>query len=417
MVTRAPIRSTAGRGDVGPGEPPGLAALLARAAELRPVLRAEQQATEERGTYSPETHDAFWEAGFYRILQPRRFGGLELGVPAFYRLIAEVARGCPSTAWCLCLGAGHALQVGSYFSERAQREIFGLLGQLVSPASGHGQNTAIERVPGGYEVSGKWRYCSGVPYSTHFMGFGTFPGVEPDAPDRFCWFVVPGGGYTILDDWGGIIGMKGSGSNSVVLDGAFVPDHFAVDCTWFGASDGPTAGSALHGNPVYGGTFEGFAEGEIAAVTAGTAMAAVDEYVRIITTSNVPHHDEPVLRADHPDYQRWLGMGLAWADAAAAISVRGGQLYEEYARLSVEGIEPFGLDKSARLNDMYFASEQLAYDTVELFLRNASSSAVADGQAMQRYFRDMVAACTRADQLERMAAAAAGAYLRSLPAT
>ena len=86
--------------------------LIARADELRPRLVEQQAETEERTYYSQEIHEEFLEAGFYRMLVPKRYGGLELDLGSFWRVIIAVARGCPSTAWCLCLAAGHALQTG-----------------------------------------------------------------------------------------------------------------------------------------------------------------------------------------------------------------------------------------------------------------------------------------------------------------
>ena len=109
---------------------PGLtpAEVIRRAEALRPRLLDDQAATEERTFYSEEMHQAFSDAGFYRILQPRMFGGYEFDVPTFYRVIIEVSRGCPSSGWCLSLNAAHALQAGAFYSERAQREMFGLPG-------------------------------------------------------------------------------------------------------------------------------------------------------------------------------------------------------------------------------------------------------------------------------------------------
>jgi 3-hydroxy-9,10-secoandrosta-1,3,5(10)-triene-9,17-dione monooxygenase len=72
--------------------------LVARAIELRPALIADQEATERRTYYSQAMHEEFLEAGFYDLYVPRRYGGLELGVPAYVRVIQEVARGCVSTA-------------------------------------------------------------------------------------------------------------------------------------------------------------------------------------------------------------------------------------------------------------------------------------------------------------------------------
>src|SRR5690348_12083255 len=99
--------------------------LVARAAALREWLREEQDATEERGVHSPELNDAFTKAGFYRCLQPRMFGGYEFDIPTFYRMGLELARGCPSTGWCVTIASGHALMLGSFFEEDAQAAAFG----------------------------------------------------------------------------------------------------------------------------------------------------------------------------------------------------------------------------------------------------------------------------------------------------
>ena len=99
--------------------------LLACADELRPRLVELQAETEERTYYSQEIHEAFLEARFYDVLVPKRYGGLELDLGSFWRIGMAVARGCPSTAWCLCLPAGHALQTGMLFEEEAQAELFG----------------------------------------------------------------------------------------------------------------------------------------------------------------------------------------------------------------------------------------------------------------------------------------------------
>src|SRR5262249_18012451 len=103
---------------------PEAAELVSRAAVLRPMLVERQAETERRTYYDEDVHRAFLDAGFYRLLVPKRYGGYEVDLPTFLRVIVEVARGCPSTAWCLCLGAGHALQVGSLFEEQAQGELF-----------------------------------------------------------------------------------------------------------------------------------------------------------------------------------------------------------------------------------------------------------------------------------------------------
>src|SRR5262249_44663314 len=90
-------------------------ALIARADELRPRLLEAQAATEERSFYSEELHEAFTDAGFYRLHVPKHYGGLEQSITAFYRVVMSVSRGCPSTGWMLSLGAGHAQQIAAFF--------------------------------------------------------------------------------------------------------------------------------------------------------------------------------------------------------------------------------------------------------------------------------------------------------------
>lgn len=98
--------------------------LVEAARGLRERLIAEQPDTEERTTYSESVHEALLEAGFYRMYVPRRYGGLEVDVPTFMRVGVELARGDMGAAWGACLSANHALQVGSWFPERTQDEVF-----------------------------------------------------------------------------------------------------------------------------------------------------------------------------------------------------------------------------------------------------------------------------------------------------
>jgi len=110
-----------------------MSALVDRAAALRTLLIEQAPETERRTYYSQELHEAFDEAGFYRMLVPRRYGGLEVDLGTFLRVIAEVAAGDLSAAWCLCLASAHALHVGTLYEERAQAELFGD-GDFRSPA-------------------------------------------------------------------------------------------------------------------------------------------------------------------------------------------------------------------------------------------------------------------------------------------
>jgi 3-hydroxy-9,10-secoandrosta-1,3,5(10)-triene-9,17-dione monooxygenase len=96
--------------------------LVERARAMRALLREQQEACDQRGYYSDEIHQAFVRNGFYRILQPRLFGGYEMDFVTFVKVIMEISQGHPSSGWCFALSASHALLVASHWSEEAQRE-------------------------------------------------------------------------------------------------------------------------------------------------------------------------------------------------------------------------------------------------------------------------------------------------------
>src|SRR4051794_10397406 len=93
--------------------------LIERAVALRPLLHERQAETETNRRISDETNRLLVDAGFYRCLQPRRFGGYEFDLPTFVQMAVEVSRGCPSTGWVMTFTAGHT-HILAKFVEEAQ---------------------------------------------------------------------------------------------------------------------------------------------------------------------------------------------------------------------------------------------------------------------------------------------------------
>src|SRR5438477_3676233 len=166
------------------------------------TLRSQQELCERLGRLPEETNDAFLAAGFYRILQPRRFGGYELDMPTFARVMIEVSRGCPSSGWVLALTGGHAIMLSAFFPEQAQIDVYGVDGDFRGPS--RTPPIAAEVVDGGYRVSGEWNYVSGCDIATHFVG-----GIR--AGEDVLLAVVDRADCRIVDDWDPI-GMRGTGS-------------------------------------------------------------------------------------------------------------------------------------------------------------------------------------------------------------
>ncbi len=174
-----------------PAPEPDLTAetIIARAKALIPEIRAQADEAEKIGKHVPELDKKFVDAGFYRILQPKRFGGYAFGMDTFWKVIMAVAEGDAGTAWGLCLGAHHAQGIGAFFPEAGQIELFGPTGNFKCPhrAAPMGTSTPVD---GGYIVKGQWDYCSGVGHATHFMCNTLVPGRESEGrahdlhPDR-----------------------------------------------------------------------------------------------------------------------------------------------------------------------------------------------------------------------------------------
>ncbi len=308
--------------------------MIARAAAIAPTLVARQAETEQRTCYAPDTHEQFREAGLYRMLVPRRYGGYELDVPTFVRVIAHLARGCPSTAWQVCLPTAHALLVASWFDERAQDELFADP-DFLCPSVAAPVGRARKIADGFLELTGTHRYCSGAPYATHYLGQTLPAGPDPDGPPAGppMLFVAPRSAWTMLDDWGHTLGLKGSGSNSIVFDAGRIPEYFALPDTQMldvDNSDG-TPGQRLHGNPMYFGRALSFFGLEFIALAVGMVKGALDEYLELITTRTT-HRPPIILRSHDPDYQRWYGRARAKTETAEAALLQAADQWMEACR-------------------------------------------------------------------------------------
>ena len=365
--------------------------LIARARNLRPLLRERQDAHEQRGAYDEDVHAAFVQAGFYRITRPRLFGGYEFGLPDFYRTMMEIARGDPGVGWCLTLAASHGFVLASHWPEQAQREIFNQPGEFAAPHRAAPMGTA-KPVAGGYIVNGRWNYCSGIPYATHLMANA----IVDDGGDvrKTVIAVLPKHAYGILPDWGGdlTLGLRASGSNSVEVKDAFIPAHYAVPFdVMFARPDGMekgTPGTRLHGNPMYLGRLMGPYHASLVAMAVGAAWAAIDEYEQI-TLEMKTYIDPTLLRADHSDFQRPLGVALAKTDAAEAVLMGGVGRYMDLCDRWARDRTPISIEDNLRLWTMIQQGGALASDAVETLFHAAGAFTTRKGNRLQRYFRDV----------------------------
>jgi len=209
--------------------------LLDRATQLVPVLREREAAANAARQVPPETIDAFAEAGFFRVLQPARYGGYELS-PAVYCQIAQIlAEGCMSSAWVFAVIAVHNWQL-ALFDDRAAQDVWGK-NPAARISSSYMPVGKVTRVEGGFRLSGRWAFSSGSSHCDWVILGAVAPASgEGESPEPRN-FLVPRSDYSIVDTWD-VMGLCATGSNDIVVEDAFVPDYrticeqdmFDLDC-------------------------------------------------------------------------------------------------------------------------------------------------------------------------------------------
>jgi 3-hydroxy-9,10-secoandrosta-1,3,5(10)-triene-9,17-dione monooxygenase len=356
------------RATIAPPEPELTpSAMLARAEALRPVLRERQPETEAAGRLLDETHAAFVEAGFYRTIQPRRFGGYEFALRDFIRIMTEISRGCPSSGWVLALTAGHP-HLLSQFPEQAQVEIYGADGDARVPGRPV-QPGEARPVDGGYVVGGAWDYASGCDHATHFMGSAIVAGSDPP---RLLWLLLDRGDWSIVDNWD-VIGLRGTGSKRVVCESVFVPEHRAI--TAVGMGDERPPGWGTHANPLFSGGLFSFLFFELGAIAVGIARGAADVYEEVLRGKRL---DIPpfTLRGEVDEYQHHLGEAIGRVDVAEAALFEGADRYLEQATRARESDTPVDQDgeETRRLLLLEQQCIRLAGEAVDLLFRTGGTS-------------------------------------------
>ncbi len=372
---------------------PSPAELIAHAARIGSELRAQQEESAARGCYSDALHQELRDGGFYRILQPRMFGGHGVDCETYIRVIMELSRGDPASGWCYALASSHALVAGAHFEEAVQRELFGPDGDFRAAfAAGPAGIPKFERVAGGYSVSGLWAFASGIPVCTHFLG-GAFL-AEAAGPPRPIAFVVPRQSIEVLPDWGGDVamGMQASGSNSVRLKEVFIPDRHIVNSpvpllSTDALPDG-TPGTRLHGEGLFLGIIFGWFSCEFGAILTGAARAALEEYERLLIAKPLLF-DPQRMRMHDPELQRLFGEAMCRADAAEALTLSATRMYTEQCERWMKERHAITAADTLRVWGVAREACRAACECVEMLFHSAGASVAKRGDRLQRYFRDV----------------------------
>lgn len=246
---------------------------LAAATALVPTLAARAAEAERLRRVPAESIADLHAAGLLRMMQPARFGGSELGLDALMDVVLELCRGCSSTAWVFSNLASHSWNVGQ-MELAAQEDMWGGDPEaLVATGLAFPCGKAV-RAEGGYRLSGRWPFGSGVDASD-WMFVGAMAEQPGGAPER-RFFLVRRPDFESLDNWSAY-GLTGTGSHDVEVKDAFVPVHRTVSAEIFAAGQN-LPGAKLYGNKLFQmPTFAAFAY-VLSSIPLGTAKAAVGQF-------------------------------------------------------------------------------------------------------------------------------------------
>jgi 3-hydroxy-9,10-secoandrosta-1,3,5(10)-triene-9,17-dione monooxygenase len=345
--------------------------------ELLPVLRDRAQEAEDGRVVPADSIKALEGTGFFKLLQPASFGGLEAEPLTFYTAVRLIASACGSTGWVSSVLGVHPWHVG-LFAPEAQQEVWGT-DQATRISSSYAPTGKATAVDGGHEVSGRWSFSSGCDHASWVL-LGQIVTDADNRPTDFRTFLLPRADYAI-DDVLDTVGLRGTGSNDIVVDGAFVPAHRSL--SFADVFQLACPGQVLNPGPLfrlpYGSVFSYGITTPIIGMATGAYEAHVTylrERVRVAyvgqKAAQDPFAQVRIAEAAAEIDGAWLALERNMTDLMGY--ARAGQQIPVDLRLRVRRDQVRGTGQSIRAVDRLF--------------ENSGGRALKSGTPIQRFWRD-----------------------------
>ena len=362
---------------------PEFATILGRVRELRSEIDSRALATEKAKRVPGETMEALRDAGVFRTMQPKRFGGYEYGPAELAQIGFELGRACGSTGWCATLAVCFGWKT-AFFTLEAQQEVWDNSDNLL--AVSYTPSPKAEEVDGGYKISGSWPYASGVDSAAWLILAVLIPG--KGTPPTLAWCLVPIGDVAVDHDSWNVSGLEGTGSKTVaIFDPVFVPKHrvLPVGAVFSGKVPGlevPGNHQARFGFPTFGPT-------ALVSPIVGMAQGALDAFTE--TARNGKRMARPGVFekvAESPLIQSLIGQAAARIDAAQTLMVTSLREGQEIVRAGGTLV----IEQRVRIRRNHgFAARTSAEVVNDLFIK-VGAAAIDEKNRVQRFWRDANAA-------------------------
>ncbi|HXW43758.1 MAG TPA: flavin-dependent monooxygenase [Streptosporangiaceae bacterium] len=351
--------------------------VIAGVRELLPVLRDRAQETEDARAIPAESIKALEETGFFRLLQPAAFGGLEADPLAFYTAVRLIASACGSTGWVASVLGVHPWHLG-LFTPRAQQDVWGR-DSAARISSSYAPTGKACQVEGGHQVSGRWSFSSGCDHAS-WVFLGQIVTDADNRPVDFRTFLLPRSDYAIEDVWD-TVGLRGTGSNDILVDDVFVPEYRSL--SFIDVSKLVVPGQELNHGPIFRLPYGSVFPYSITAPVIGMATGAYDAFVSY-TRGRVRAAYAGQKAAQDPFAQVKVAEAAAEIDDAWLALERNMTELMSLARAA----EPIPTELRLRVRRDQVRGTGQSIRAVDRLFENAGGRALKSGTPIQRFWRD-----------------------------
>ena len=353
--------------------------LVDRARSLIPTLRERGEETEKYNRIPEATIQELKDNGLLKVLRPKMFGGHQTDMRTYTEVVTEISRGDGSAGWFVSLSNIRDYMVSYAFGEKALNEIYEPGKEIVLAGNFKPIKCEIRKVEGGYYIDeAQWPFVSGGPHA-HWCYFG-FPVDDGNGGMEMAIMVVPKEDIEILDDWH-VMGLKGSGSNSVRIKDAFVPEHrVSLDRL---ATKGHYMIEPLQSVPLYQTPFVPSLTLSIVGPALGLAQAAMDLHMERVKRAGIGNTFYTKM-SEAPVTHLQIAQAQLKIDSAEL------HLYRAVDRLDAfsEAGHTMTMEEIVQMKADFGYVNQLCKEAIELLLAGAGSVFTYENNAFQRVYRD-----------------------------
>jgi len=250
--------------------------LLAQVERIAPILQASGAKSEELATLAPEAVAALRDAGLFRLKLPAVMGGAEADPITEMMVLESIAYHDFTSGWCTMVGATAVASLGAFLPQAGLDRVFANGNIPTASISFFPAGRAI-RKDRGYELSGRWRFNSGISHAEWVVAGAVVEGAEHGKPP-VIFTAIPAADVTLYDNWSDVVGLKGTGSCDCSVEKYDLPEHFTF--VWDLLGPKPQRGGASFLFPPFS-----FVAKEHGSVAVGAARRALDELIKIATST------------------------------------------------------------------------------------------------------------------------------------